>query len=162
MDTLSYEIGSNDDLMRSLPELARETGIPMPTILRLKREFPEELPSVGAGSQQFFPEGVVPVLRELCSRDVRSPVERVGGRPLQSLAHRRQVRARPPEAGVSAGETPPALERREDERELGPLDARLGVLEGRQVALAAELRELRREVTRPWSAVVGAPLGSSS
>lgn len=41
----------NDALMRSLPELARETGIPMPVILPLKREHPEELPSIGLGVQ---------------------------------------------------------------------------------------------------------------
>lgn len=54
----------NDTLMRSLPQLARETGILMPVIVRLKREHPEGIPFIGSGSQQWSPVGVIPVVLE--------------------------------------------------------------------------------------------------
>ena len=40
----------------SLVEVAQKTGIPMPILLRYKRENPDRVPSHGSGSQQRFPE----------------------------------------------------------------------------------------------------------
>jgi hypothetical protein len=40
----------------SLVEVAQKTGIPMPILLRYKREQPNRVPSFGSGSQQRFPE----------------------------------------------------------------------------------------------------------
>lgn len=51
--------------MQSLPELSRETGIPMPLILRLANQHPNVIPSIGSGSQRSFPHGVVPALLAL-------------------------------------------------------------------------------------------------
>lgn len=142
----------NDTLMRSLPELSRETGIPMPVILRLKRENPEEIPSVGAGSQQFFPEGVAPILRGLYLAEERDGALTETVRPLRSIARRRQEavelsRQLQREAGDGRGST----EITPEDQENRALAAKLTALERSQLALAGEVRRLLQEIKEPWT-----------
>lgn len=51
--------------MYSLVEVAQQTGIPMPILLRYKREHPERIPSDGVGSQQRFPEAAFEAFLEI-------------------------------------------------------------------------------------------------
>lgn len=51
--------------MYSLVEVAQQTGIPMPILLRYKREHPERIPSAGVGSQQRFPEAAFEAFLEI-------------------------------------------------------------------------------------------------
>jgi len=78
----------------SLVEVAQETGIPMPILLRYKREHPERVPSEGSGSQQRFPEEAFHALREIQREESESrDLPRRGGFGLLSLPRlRKQVR----------------------------------------------------------------------
>ena len=60
---------ANDDRMRTLIEVSRASGIPMPEIARLQREHPEELPAVAVGAALFFPEGIVPTVQALAEAE---------------------------------------------------------------------------------------------
>lgn len=148
----TYLLENNDALMRSLPELAKETGIPMPVILRLKRENPEEIPSVGAGSQQFFPEGVAPILRRLYLTEERDGALTETVRPLRSIARRRQEavelsRQLQREDGDGRGSTEVTQEGQENLA----LAARLTALERNQLTIAGEVRRLLQEIKEPWT-----------
>ena len=63
----------NDDRMRTLIEVSRASGIPMPEIARLQREHPQELPAVAVGAALFFPEGIIPTLRALAEAEKADP-----------------------------------------------------------------------------------------
>jgi DNA-binding transcriptional MerR regulator len=78
----------------SLVEVAQETGIPMPILLRYKREHPDRVPSEGSGSQQRFPESAFHALREIQREEAETrDLPRRGGFGLLSLPRlRRQVR----------------------------------------------------------------------
>jgi hypothetical protein len=60
---------ANDDRMRTLIEVSRASGIPMPEIARLQREHPEELPAVAVGAALFFPEGIIPTVQALAEAE---------------------------------------------------------------------------------------------
>ena len=169
----------NDDRMRSLIEASRETGIPMPVILRLQREHPEELPSVQMGAAHFFPEGVLPKLKALAEAD---GITAGSGRPrahgLISLSRgRRDLEERgrvtpggeptPPSRSSPAApteteaparsspETPPpsgAAPTASAEADAA-LAAQLEVLEDRQRRLVQELDDLLLQLQRPAVAV---------
>lgn len=77
---------TTDKRMFSLMEVAQETGIAMPILLRYKREHPDRIPSVGSGAQQRFPEEAFAIfaqIREEESQDRDLP--RRGGFGLLSL-----------------------------------------------------------------------------
>lgn len=78
----------------SLVEVAQETGIPMPILLRYKREHPDRVPSEGSGSQQRFPEEAFHALREIQREESETrDLPRRGGFGLLSLPRlRKQVR----------------------------------------------------------------------
>ncbi len=78
----------------SLVEVAQKTGIPMPILLRYKREHPDRVPSIGSGSQQRFPEEAIEVLREIQQEESgRQEEPRRGGFGLLSLPRlRKQVK----------------------------------------------------------------------
>ena len=147
----------NDDRMRSLIEVSRETGIPMPTILRLRREHPDRVPSVPMGAAHFFPEGAIAELRALAEAEgARGGGPQVGSRGLFSLSRRRRESEREdrpasaPERTVSRPEPAPAAHalpkkaapprpRSAPTASDAALARRLEVLEARQRELTAEL-----------------------
>lgn len=82
----------------SLVEVAQKTGIPMPILLRYKREHPDRVPSVGSGSQQRFPEEAIEVLRQIHQEATgREEEPRRGGFGLLSLPRLRKQVRRPDE-----------------------------------------------------------------
>lgn len=102
-----------DRRLYSLVEVAQMTGIPMPILLRYKREHPDRVPSLGSGSQQRFPEEAFEVLRQIQQEESEEhELPRRGGFGLLSLPRlRRQVRpteAEEAEATVSEAEEPMA------------------------------------------------------
>lgn len=120
----------------SLPEVSRTTGIAMPTILRLRRENPQKIPTTGSGSQQYFPEEILPVLEELfrAERAAERPtglfsVPKVVTRPQRAEKSKTSRESRPAVA-VASGL---------DEKKLS---RRIAALEQRQRELGAEIGEL--------------------
>lgn len=151
MNLTFEQITPNDDLMRSLPEISRATGIPMPVILRLKREFPEDIPSVGAGSQQFFPAGVVPILEEIHFGEGRQEARRDTDGPAEPPARGQQAdTGEPSTPKASSAEAPPTAPAPAP-RPLAGLARRFETLEERQRSLALELRRVRSELRGPCS-----------
>jgi len=147
------EGAARDVGMLSLPELCRLAGVPMPMILRLSRENPRELPSVGSGSQLSFPEGVVPTLRKLFAgeREARGIGTEEHHR-LFTLSKARRERekangqARRPErkARRSPARTDPELQ----ETLSSPGDPEPYDLEQRLIRLEESVRELAEELAR--------------
>jgi DNA-binding transcriptional MerR regulator len=92
----------------SLVEVAQKTGIPMPILLRYKREHPDRVPSIGSGSQQRFPEEAIEVLTQIHQEATgREEEPRRGGFGLLSLPRlRKQVRR--PDEDEEAAEAKPA------------------------------------------------------
>jgi DNA-binding transcriptional MerR regulator len=86
--------GGEERKLYSLVEVAQETGIPMPILLRYKREHPDRVPSEGSGSQQRFPEEAFHALREIQREEAETrDLPRRGGFGLLSLPRlRKQVR----------------------------------------------------------------------
>lgn len=86
--------GGEERRLYSLVEVAQETGIPMPILLRYKREHPDRVPSEGSGSQQRFPEEAFHALREIQREEAETrDLPRRGGFGLLSLPRlRKQVR----------------------------------------------------------------------
>lgn len=151
MNQVAEILEGNDARMRSLPELSTETGLPMPVILRLKRENPEEIPSVGAGSQQFFPEGVAPILRRLYLAEKQNGALSEAVRPLRSIARgRREAVERARELHREAGEGRGFTEEEPEGQENLALAGRLTALEQKQLAIAGEVRRLLAEIKEPW------------
>jgi hypothetical protein len=125
-------VPDNDSLMRSLPELSKETGIPMPVILRLTRQHPNVIPSLGSGSQRSFPHGVVPTLLALYQEMGTS-----GGtdhRHAALITIGRRMRERRVAAEVETEEV--------SKRTAALLALRLAELEGRQRKISKQLHEL--------------------
>lgn len=82
----------------SLVEVAQKTGIPMPILLRYKREHPDSVPSIGSGSQQRFPEEAIEVLTQIHQEATgREEEPRRGGFGLLSLPRLRKQVRRPDE-----------------------------------------------------------------
>ena len=65
----------------SLSEVARRTGISMPTLLRYKQLHAKEIPSVGEGRTQRYPKEALPVFSGIKQRNLsaRGPVSRGSG-----------------------------------------------------------------------------------
>jgi DNA-binding transcriptional MerR regulator len=86
----------------SLVEVAQKTGIPMPILLRYKREHPDRVPSFGVGSQQRFPEEAFEVFRTI-QREESEEQEppRRSGFGLLSLPRLRKQAARPAKSEVA-------------------------------------------------------------
>jgi hypothetical protein len=92
----------------SLVEVAQKTGIPMPILLRYKREQPDRVPSFGSGSQQRFPEEAFDAFLGIQREEGEGrELPRRGGFGLLSLP---KLRRRPvpvePEAEAPAAATP--------------------------------------------------------
>lgn len=109
----------------SLVEVAQKTGIPMPILLRYKREHPHRVPSFGVGSQQRFPEEAFEVFRTIQREESeeQEPPRRTGF-GLLSLPRLRKQAARPAdedaEAGAEAeGETEPEPKRSRKRKKAG-------------------------------------------
>ena len=95
----------------SLMEVAQETGIAMPILLRYKREHPDRIPSTGSGAQQRFPEAAFAVFEEIHAQESESHDRpRGGGFGLLSLPRIRRAKQEPQDAGegepVDADEAP--------------------------------------------------------
>lgn len=85
----------------SLVEVAQETGISMPILLRYKREHPERIPSSGSGSQQRFPEEAFGIFRQIQREELENrDLPRRGGFGLLSLPRVRKAHG--PEAEEDA------------------------------------------------------------
>jgi hypothetical protein len=160
----------NEALVRSLPELAREIGVPTSTILRLQREHPDRLPFIQIGAAQLFPEGVIPVLRALLEAEGLSGPSPQPGRSGQfSLTRqRREVKgASGPAPWLRAATLPPEKAPGKPKRQAfvppspslprstaaasdrEALAGRLQELERTQRRLADELAELIQKLRRP-------------
>ncbi len=82
----------------SLVEVAQETGIAMPILLRYKREHPDRIPSVGSGSQQRFPETAFEIFRQIQREEGENrDLPRRGGFGLLSLPRVRKAQSPEPE-----------------------------------------------------------------
>lgn len=80
----------------SLVEVAQKTGIPMPILLRYKRENPDRVPSHGSGSQQRFPEQAFDVFLAIQREEGDGrDLPRRGGFGLLSLPKLRKRSPRP-------------------------------------------------------------------
>jgi DNA-binding transcriptional MerR regulator len=93
----------------SLVEVAQQTGIPMPILLRYKRENPDRVPSQGSGSQQRFPEQAFDAFLAIQREEGEGrDLPRRGGFGLLSLP---KLRRRPasPEPEEAPNETPAAV-----------------------------------------------------
>lgn len=105
--------GSKERQYYSLVEVAQKTGIPMPILLRYKREHPDRVPSEGSGSQQRFPEEAFEVLKQIQKEETEGhDLPRRGGFGLLSLPRlRKQVR---PADDKEAATTEPTLAEAEE------------------------------------------------
>jgi len=103
--------GGTEPRTFSLMEVAQETGIAMPILLRYKRENPDRIPSVGSGSQQRFPEEAFAIFAELHRQETEQrDLPRRGGFGLLSLPRARRAKQKPAEDGGEApGGAQPAL-----------------------------------------------------
>lgn len=157
MNVVSVGTEANDALMRSLPELSRETGIPMPLILRFKREHPEKLPSVGSGSQQSFPEGVIPTLLALYEEEFGARPGLEGARRgLLSLVRVRQERTPDPVPAPQESE-PESKDLAASELQDESLALRLKRLEERQRKLTAEIKAVIKILRKPLRGEIPLP-----
>lgn len=130
--------------MRSLPEVSKTTGIPMPTILRLANQHPEKVPSVGSGSQRSFPVGAVPALLALY-RSLDGPREEHRP-PLLTIARQRQEQNEAAERSAAPGEST----QDQDAPAESALAFRLKALENRQVGIMEALEELLERLRGSW------------
>jgi len=100
---------TTDTRMFSLMEVAQETGIAMPILLRYKREHPERIPSIGSGAQQRFPEEAFAIFAEIREEESQErDLPRRGGFGLLSLPRIRRARHEPREEPSAAREEPSA------------------------------------------------------
>lgn len=96
--------GGKEGRLYSLVEVAQETGIPMPILLRYKREQPDRVPSEGSGSQQRFPVEAFDVLRQIQKEESEGrDLPRRGGFGLLSLPRLRR-HPRPADDEVATAE----------------------------------------------------------
>jgi hypothetical protein len=94
--TRTVDRGGTERRTFSLMEVAQETGIAMPILLRYKREYPERIPSQGSGSQQRFPEEAFDIFAELHRKESEQrDLPRRGGFGLLSLPRLRRDREAP-------------------------------------------------------------------
>lgn len=106
-----------EERMFSLMEVAQETGIAMPILLRYKREHPDRIPSAGSGAQQRFPEKAFAIFQQIHDEEMNErEAPRRGGFGLLSLPRVKRSRERPedrPEPRPTASEADePAQESR--------------------------------------------------
>ena len=94
--TRTADRGGTEQRTFSLMEVAQETGIAMPILLRYKREYPDQIPSQGSGSQQRFPEQAFDIFIELHRKESEQrDLPRRGGFGLLSLPRLRRNREAP-------------------------------------------------------------------
>lgn len=129
-------VPSNETPMRSLPELSKETGIPMPVILRLARQYPNVIPSSGSGSQRSFPHDVVPALLALYHEMGASGHTDHRHAALFTIGRRMRERQVAVEEETEEVSKPVS----------SPLALRLTELEGRQKTILQQLGELLVEL----------------
>lgn len=98
-----------EERMFSLMEVAQETGIAMPILLRYKREHPDRIPSSGSGAQQRFPEKAFAIFQQIHDEEMNErEAPRRGGFGLLSLPRVKRSREQPedrPRTGTAASET---------------------------------------------------------
>ena len=82
----------------TLTEVAKRTGISMPTLQRYKKEYQSRLASVGKGRTQRYKPESVKVFEEIKKENLKKR-----GRPRKSAAAKRVKRARPASATSSEG-----------------------------------------------------------
>lgn len=91
----------------SLVEVAQKTGIPMPILLRYKREHPDRVASLGSGSQQRFHEEAFETFLAIQREEGEGQdLPRRGGFGLLSLPRLRKRPARPEPEEEAAEEGP--------------------------------------------------------
>jgi predicted DNA-binding transcriptional regulator AlpA len=87
----------------TLSEVAKKTGISMPTLQRYKKLFQERIPAEGKGRRQRYPEGALAVFREIRQENAGKR-----GRPRKSVAEavKSPVRRAAKKATPRRGSTP--------------------------------------------------------
>jgi DNA-binding transcriptional MerR regulator len=79
-----------DDRLMSLSEVARRTGISMPTLLRYKKNFAARIPSSGKGRTQRYPEAALAVITQLKAENLAKRGRRRTAGSAQPAASRRR------------------------------------------------------------------------
>jgi hypothetical protein len=107
----SQEVAAGEGLRTySLVEVAQKTGIPMPILLRYKRENPDRVASHGSGSQQRFHEEAFETFLAIQREEGEGQdLPRRGGFGLLSLPRLRKRPARPEPEEEGAQESPAAV-----------------------------------------------------
>lgn len=103
-ETEEQQSESGGGKLYTLSEIAKLTGVSMPTLQRYKKLYQDRIPSVGEGRRQRYPESSLPVFNEL-------KIENAGrrGRPRKDAsAPAAQGRGRKPAARKSSGAARPA------------------------------------------------------
>lgn len=100
-----------EERMFSLMEVAQETGIAMPILLRYKREHPNRIPSSGSGAQQRFPEKAFAIFQQIHDEEMSErEAPRRGGFGLLSLPRVKRSREQPEDPPKRRPEAPAAEE----------------------------------------------------
>jgi len=92
-----------DTAVYTLTDVAKQTGISMPTLQRYKKLYQARIPSEGAGRSQRYPKEALDVFRELKKENIgrrgrpRKNAPRVARRPGRPPAAAKAVAAKPPE-----------------------------------------------------------------
>ncbi len=159
----SPEGPGNDDRMRSLIEVSRASGIPMPVIARLQRERPDRLPAVRVGAALFFPEAIIPTLLELVEDEERgleatsADRQDPASQPPQQGERRRAAKPpsapEPTEAASDAVlRVPPSPPREQDSNpDYEALAQRIERLDTSLRDLSGQLADLTKRLRRPPS-----------
>lgn len=78
------------DTLYTLTEVAKKTGISMPTLQRYKKNYQDRIPSVGKGRRQRYPEEALPVFEEIKQENIQRR-----GRPPKKASARKGRGGRP-------------------------------------------------------------------
>lgn len=105
---LDDAVAVRDEATLSLTEVAAETGIAMPILLRYTRQNPGRIPAVGSGSQLRFPPEAIDIFRTLAAEEGGDDLPRNGGFGLLSLPRVKNGGSSRPRAAAATAETAPA------------------------------------------------------
>jgi DNA-binding transcriptional MerR regulator len=67
---MAAEASGGGDNLYTLTQVAKKTGISMPTLQRYKKSYQSRIPSVGKGRKQRYPEAALPVFDQLKQENI--------------------------------------------------------------------------------------------
>lgn len=70
-ETSGENQGNGSGKVYTLTEVAKKTGISMPTLQRYKKNYQSRIPSVGKGRRQRYPEEALPVFEEIKEENIQ-------------------------------------------------------------------------------------------